>query len=165
MSAPFWLLVRVYLGWQWLSAGYEKFTDPASSWVGSHAGSALTAFIQGALTKTAGAHPDVQMWYASFLQNVVLPHVVSWSYAVTFGEMAIGLGLILGLFTAIAAFFGFFMNLNFLLAGTVSTSPIWIVLSLGLMIAHRVAGLWGLDRFVQPYLHTTLCSCKKTSVV
>src|SRR5690606_28380696 len=31
--APFWTVVRVYLGWLWLNAGWHKVTDPR--WVGS----------------------------------------------------------------------------------------------------------------------------------
>ena len=34
------------------------------------------------------------------------------------------------------------MNLNFLLAGTVSTNPIMLVLALGIILARRVAGHW-----------------------
>ncbi len=30
-----WLIVRVYVGWQWVSAGYEKIINPA--WVGAGA--------------------------------------------------------------------------------------------------------------------------------
>lgn len=158
MSAPFWLIVRIYLGWQWLSAGYGKMLNPA--WFGSSAGAALQGFVQGALTKTGGAHPDVQMWYASFLQSTVLPHLVLWSNAVTLGEIAIGLGLIVGLCTGVAAFFGFFMNLNFLLAGAVSTNPIMLVLALGIINAHRVAGYWGLDRFAMP-LCKRMCGSRR----
>jgi thiosulfate dehydrogenase [quinone] large subunit len=146
-SAPLWLIVRVYLGWLWLSAGYEKLLNPA--WFGSQAGAALQGFIQGALTKTAGAHPDVQMWYASFLQHMVLPHLLVWSHAVVLGEMAVGLGLIVGLFTGTAAFFGFFMNLNFMLSGSVSTNPIMMVLAILIMSAWRVAGDLGLDRYTR----------------
>lgn len=150
VSAPLWFIARLYLGYEWFIAGYEKLINPA--WFGSSAGAALNGFVQGALAKTTGAHPDVQGWYASFLQNAVLPHLNGWSNAVTLGEIAIGLGLILGLFTCAAAFFGFFMNLNFLLAGTVSVNPIMLVLALGIMLAHRVAGHWGLDRYAMPYL-------------
>lgn len=161
-SAPFWLLVRVWLGYQWLMAGYGKLTNPA--WFGSDAGAALGGFVQGALSKTGGLHPDVQGWYASFLQGAVVPNLTAWSNAVTLGEMAVGLGLIFGLFTFAAAFFAFFMNINFLLAGTVSVNPIWLLIALSIMLAHRVAGSWGLDRFVQPYcakLHTKFCHCGK----
>lgn len=149
-SAPVWFILRLYVGYEWLMAGWEKVTNPV--WFGGGAGQALQGFIQGALTKTGGAHPDVAMWYASFLQNAVLPHLVLWSNLVAVGEVMVGLGLLVGLFTGAAAFFGSFMNLNYLLAGTVSANPILLTLSIPLVLARRVAGYWGLDRFARPYL-------------
>jgi thiosulfate dehydrogenase (quinone) large subunit len=148
----FWLLARVYVGWQWLHAGWEKFHNPV--WVGDKAGMALNGFIDKAVTKAAGAHPDVQGWYADFLQGFVQQHVHTFSYIVTFGEIAVGIALILGIFTGIAAFFGAFMNMNFLLAGTVSVNPILLFLQLFLILAWRVAGFIGLDRYVLPLLGT-----------
>lgn len=150
-SAPLWLIVRVYLGWIWLEAGWGKFNNPA--WIGDNAGAAMIGFAEKALTKTGGAHPDVQWWYAWFLENAVLPYPVVWAYLITFGEMLVGLALIAGLFVGIAAFFGVFMNLNFMLAGTVSVNPIWATLGIGLILAWRVAGYWGLDRYILPLLH------------
>ncbi|HKV45298.1 MAG TPA: DoxX family protein [bacterium] len=144
--AWFWLLVRLYAGYEWLMAGTEKLGNPA--WTGAKAGIAITGFVKGALGKTAGAHPDVAGWYAGFLQGVVLPHAAAWSWAVTLGEIAVGLGLILGLFTGIAAFFGGLMNANYLLAGTVSTNPLLFILSTWLVLAWRVAGYYGLDHWV-----------------
>ncbi|MFZ2500922.1 MAG: TQO small subunit DoxD [Minisyncoccia bacterium] len=155
-SAPFWLVVRLYLGWAWLSAGLGKISNPA--WFGSDAGAALQGFIQGSLAKTVGTHPDVQMWYATFLQNAVLPHLSAWSNFVAVGEVLVGVGLIVGLFTAVAAFFGFFMNLNYLLAGTISTNPVLLVLALTIMSASRVAGHWGLDHYVRPLSCSKRCS-------
>lgn len=160
-SAPLWFIVRLYLGYEWLMAGWDKVMNPA--WFGSGAGAALQGFVNGALAKTAGAHPDVQMWYAGFLKAAVLPHLVSWSNAIAVGEVLIGLGLIVGLCTGAAAFFGAFMNFNFLLAGTVSVNPIWLVLALSIILARRVAGYWGLDRFVQPYLRRVFRSHAHTS--
>lgn len=151
-TAWFWFIVRLYVGWQWLMAGWEKVTDPA--WTGGNAGGALRGFIQAALSKAGGAHPDVQTWYASFLQNTVLPHVNVWSHLVAYGELLVGIALILGIFTGIAAFFGLFMNLNYLLAGTVSVNPILFTLSIGLILAWKIAGYVGLDRFLLPYLGT-----------
>ncbi len=149
-SAPLWFIVRVYVGYEFLTAGLGKLASPA--WFGKGAGAALTGFVQGALSKTGGTHPDVYTWYASFLQSTVLPHIVVWSNAVVFGEIAIGLGLIVGLFTSVAAFFAFFMAFNFLLSGTVSINPVLVLLAIGIMSAHRVAGYWGLDRYARPHL-------------
>lgn len=152
VSAWFWLAVRLYVGWAWLEAGWAKVQSPM--WVGKTAGGALAGFVKGALGKTAGAHPDVQGWYADFLQNAVLPHASTWSHAVAYGEVVVGIALILGFLTGIAAFFGLFMNLNYLLAGTVSTNPILFTLAIGLVLAWKVAGYIGLDRYVLPLLGT-----------
>lgn len=147
-----WLILRLYVGWEWLSAGWEKLNSDV--WVGSKAGTALTGFIQGALAQTGGAHPNVQSWYAWFLEYIVLPNAKLWSYLVTWGEVLVGIALILGLLTGIAAFFGSFMNVNYLLAGTVSTNPILFVIATWLVLAWRTAGWWGLDRWVLPALGT-----------
>lgn len=159
-SAPLWFLVRLYLGYEFLMAGWAKVANAA--WFGTNAGGALTGFIQGALTKTVGAHPDVYQWYASFLQSSVLPNVMVWSNAVVVGEIMIGLGLIVGLCTRSAAFFAFFMAFNFLLAGTVSVNPTLVLLAISIMLAHRVAGYWGLDHFVQPYLRRMFRSSRES---
>ena len=63
-------------------------------------------------------------------------------------------GLILGVFTGIAAFFGAFMNWNFMMAGTASTNPVLMVLAVGLMLAWKVAGYYGADRWILPYIGT-----------
>lgn len=147
-----WLIIRVYVGWEWLSAGWGKVTSPV--WTGDQAGVAITGFVNGALEKAGGAHPDVQGWYAWFLQNLVLPNAAVWSVLVAWGEVLVGIALIVGLFTGIAAFFGSFMNLNYLLAGTVSTNPVLFTLALLLVLAWKTAGWYGLDRWVLPMLGT-----------
>ncbi|MEX0918779.1 MAG: TQO small subunit DoxD [Candidatus Paceibacterota bacterium] len=150
-TATLWLIIRLYLGWIWLSAGYGKVTNP--DWVGANAGESLSGFLTRAIAKADGPRPDVQSWYALFLENIVLPYADIWSYLIAYGEILVGLGLILGLLTGLAAFFGAMMNFNFLLAGTLSSNPLMLVLSIGLILAWRVAGHFGLDRFVLPRLH------------
>lgn len=148
--APVWLIIRIYVGWQWLQAGIEKWQSPV--WTGSQAGTAMAGFVAGALKKTTGAKVDVSGWYAWFLNAVVLPHTAVWSYAIATGEVLVGAGLILGLFTGIAAFFGGLMSANYLLAGTVSTNPLLFILATWLVLAWRAAGLIGLDRWALPPL-------------
>jgi thiosulfate dehydrogenase [quinone] large subunit len=151
-SAWIWLILRLYVGWQWLEAGRGKLQSAA--WTGGNAGAAITGFVTGALTKTAGDHPDVQGWYAWFLQVVVLPHAPLWSRLIAWGEVLVGVALIVGLFTGLAAFFGSFMNVNYLLAGAVSTNPILFAIATWLVLAWKMAGWWGLDRWVLPALGT-----------
>jgi thiosulfate dehydrogenase [quinone] large subunit len=147
-----WLLLRLYIGYQWISAGWEKLHSPA--WVGSSAGSAMAGFVKGALAETTGAHPSVQGWYAAFLQNVVLPNIKVWSFAISIGEFLVGVALVLGLFTGIAAFFGGFMNVNYLMSGALSTNPILFVVATWLVLAWKTAGWIGLDHWALPALGT-----------
>lgn len=147
-----WFFLRIYVGYQWLMAGWGKVNNPA--WFGPNAGGALKGFAAGALEKTGGAHPDVSGWYADFLQNAVLPNAAIFSHMVTIGELLVGIALIVGAFTGIAAFFGAFMNMNFLFAGTVSVNPLLFLIEIFLILAWRTAGWVGLDRYLLPLLGT-----------
>lgn len=147
-SSVFWFVVRMYVGAQWFLAGWEKVISPA--WGAS--GKAITGFVAGALAKTTGANPAVQGWYAWFLQHLVLPNGGFWSFLVAWGEIAVGLGLLFGILTGIAAGFGVLMNLNFLLAGAVSTNPILGMLGLFLCFSWRVCGWIGVDHWLLPAL-------------
>ena len=146
--APFWTIVRVYLGWQWLNAGWHKITDPA--WVGSGAGTAVGGFLRRAVSLSQGDNPSVSVWYAWIIENVFLPVAPFVSYLVAFGEVLIGIALILGFLTGLVAFLGGLMNVVFMLAGTLSTNPVMFLLATWLVLAWRVAGYYGLDRWVLP---------------
>ena len=147
-SSVLWFVVRMDVGVQWLLAGWEKINSPA--WGAS--GKALTGFAAGALAKSSGANPAVQGWYAWFLQHLVLPNAGLFSFLVTWGEFAVGLGVLLGILTGIAAGFGVLMNLNYLLAGTVSINPVLGMFGLFLVLSWRVCGWIGFDRWLLPAL-------------
>lgn len=142
-----WTILRVYLGYNWLTSGYGKvFGANAAVWVGSQAGTAVTGFLKGALGKTGGAHPDVQSWYAWFINHIALPNAKIFGYMVAWGELLVGIALILGMFTTIVLLAGLLMNFNYLLAGTVSANPVFILEALVLLWAGWAAYYWGLDR-------------------
>jgi thiosulfate dehydrogenase (quinone) large subunit len=146
--APVWLIVRLWLGYEWLSAAWGKWAE--GGWVGAGAGGAVKGYAQGAIAQTAGEHPQVTGWYASFLENVVLPNAALFSYLVILGETLVGVALVLGVFTGIAAFFGVFMNASFLFAGTAGANPLMAIVAILIVLAWRVAGWWGLDRWILP---------------
>lgn len=146
-----WLIVRLYVGYAWITAGWKKVNSDA--WTGDNAGAAIQGFIKGALAK-AESGKDVAGWYAGFLENAVLPNAKLFGFIVAYGELLVGLGLILGLLTGIAAFFGGVMNVSFLFAGTLSTNPILFILATWLVLAWKNAGWYGLDRWALPLLGT-----------
>lgn len=149
-----WTVLRVWLGYQWFSSGLEKIKDP--TWVGSKSGTAITGFLKGALAKATGEHPLVQGWYANFVRNVALPNAKIFTYLVSFGELLVGISLILGALTIVGLVAGAFMNLNYMLAGTTSTNPNLYTVAIILMVVGANAYILGLDRFIMPSLRKKL---------
>lgn len=148
--APLWTILRVWLGWQWLSSGLGKITNPA--WFGLEAGGAISGFLNGALAKAGGEQPSVAAWYGWAIEHLFLPNAFLMSHLVVLGEILVGTALILGFLTGVSAFFGGVMNTAFLLAGTLSSNPIMFIVATWLVLAWRTAGWYGLDRWVLPFL-------------
>jgi thiosulfate dehydrogenase [quinone] large subunit len=148
-----WLVLRLYLGYSWITSGWGKISNPA--WM--ETGEALKGFWERAvLIPEAPARPAISFdWYRQFLQSMLDSGSYTWfAKLVVFGELLIGAALILGLLTGIAAFFGGFLNWNFMMAGTASTNPVLFTLAILLILAWKTAGWWGLDRWVLPLLGT-----------
>jgi thiosulfate dehydrogenase [quinone] large subunit len=150
-AAWIWLVVRLWLGYEWLHAGWEKVTSPA--WMDG--GKALKGFAAGAIASSKDpAHPQVAYsWWVSFLHWI--SDNASWmAKLISVGEVVIGIALILGLFTGIFAFLGVVLNFSFVFSGSAGVNPLFIILGLLLVLAWRNAGWYGLDRFVLPKLGT-----------
>jgi thiosulfate dehydrogenase [quinone] large subunit len=148
----FWLPIRLFLGFSWLEAGWHKATS--AGWLDG--GSALAGFWTNAVQIPDEGRPAITYeWYRTFLQWLLDNQAQGWfAYIIVFGEIAVGLGLIFGVLTGFAAFFGALMNMSFLLAGSASTNPIMFTLAVGVMLAWKVAGYYGLDRYLLPMLGT-----------
>ena len=141
-----WTILRIWLGVQWIEAGWHKITG----------GFDASGFMKGAIAGATGDHPAVQGWYAVFLENIALPNADIFSHLVAYGEVLVGIGLILGAATIPALIAAAFMNLNFLLAGTTSTNPILYTLAIILLFAGTGAYYWGVDRYAIPYVKNML---------
>ena len=148
-----WLIVRVYLGYEWITAALHKLESAA--WM--QGGSALKGYwVNAVAVPDAPAKPVITYdWYRSFLQFLLDHNSYVWfAKLVAVGELLVGIALILGIFVGIAAFFGGLMNFNYMLAGTTSTNPMLFLLAVLLMLAWKTAGYWGLDRFALRWLGT-----------
>jgi thiosulfate dehydrogenase (quinone) large subunit len=145
-----WLAARLFVGWKFLEAGWDKVTG--SEWLSSTEG--IHGFLSGVGSPeaSAGEHASVSHWYAWLVNNVFLHVQGLLAYLVPLGEVAIGIGLILGIFTLGAAFFGAMLNLLFMLSGSLSASinPIMFGLGLLIMFAGSAAYVYGVDAVLLP---------------
>jgi thiosulfate dehydrogenase [quinone] large subunit len=141
-AAWIWLILRLYMAYIFLPASWNKITS--GKWLFGD-GSPIQGLVGG-----AAASPDTPGWYVWFLQNVVQPNASLFATLVAIGEFAVGLALLLGLLTGIAAFGGIFLNGNFVLAGVLGQNPALIIMGAFLMVAWRNAGWIGLDRWFIP---------------
>jgi thiosulfate dehydrogenase (quinone) large subunit len=150
--APIWLVLRVWLGYQWLAAGIPKLLDPV--WMTT--GLPLQGYWQFALAMTP--RPVIAYdWYRAFIESLVAGgHHVWFAPFVAYTEIIVGIALILGAFTGLAAVGGLLMNVNYLLAGSASTNPVLAVLAVLLILGWKVAGWWGLDHWILPRLVPSL---------
>ena len=150
-----WLAARLWVGWIWLDAGWDKVRD--SAWVGSDAGTAINGYLTNASSDrmTKGAFPPVSDWYSWLIDNVFLKIDTPLSYVIAFSEVAIGLMLIFGAFTMAAAFWGALLNLQFMLAGSLSAgeNPLMFTYSMLFMVAGAAAYRYGVDRALIPRMH------------
>jgi thiosulfate dehydrogenase (quinone) large subunit len=148
-----WFILRLYLGYTWLTSGLEKIGDPA--W--TQTGQGLAGFWQRAVqVPQPPGRPAIAFdWYRNFIQFMLDQHAYTWfAKLVTAGELVIGIALLLGAFTGIFAFLGGFMNWNFMMAGTSSINPLMFVFTILLILAWKTAGWIGLDRWLLPALGT-----------
>ncbi len=156
-SAVLWLGIRLYLGFEWLSAGWHKLDDEA--W---RNGDALLGYWTRAASiptpeqAEAGARaPITYDGWREFIQFMIDNEWYNWfNWVIILGETAVGFGLILGALTGVAAFFGAVLNVSFLLSGTTSSNPIMLILAIFVIVGWRVAGYIGLDRILLPALGT-----------
>ncbi|MDX2075849.1 MAG: DoxX family protein [bacterium] len=158
-----WLAARVWLGWQWLDAASHKINDPA--WV--ETGAALQGYWTRAVAIPEGGRPPISFdWYRDFLQGMLDAQAYTWfAKLVAYGELFIGIALVVGAFVGIAAFFGAFMNFNFMLAGSASTNPLLFLVALVLIFAWKTAGFIGLDYFLLNWLGTPWGRGKKVEEI
>ncbi|NJN81761.1 MAG: DoxX family membrane protein [Caldilineaceae bacterium] len=158
----FWLIVRLWVGYKWIDASLHKIDNEA--WVST--GMAVKGFWESAVLIPEVGRPAISFdWYRSFLQILLDAEAYTWmAPLIAYGELLIGVALILGAFTGIAAFFGALLNWNFMMAGTASSNPMLFIAAIGLMFAWKVAGYYGLDYFLLRWIGTPWRTAPQSNV-
>jgi thiosulfate dehydrogenase [quinone] large subunit len=94
--------LRIYLGIIFLLAAWPKVQEDFAP--------GLTRFLdQVALTK---GHP----FYQPFIREVVIPHTTLFATLIVWGELLVGISLVLGLATRLSAVTALLLTVNYMLA-------------------------------------------------
>ena len=131
------VVLRVYTGAFFLYFGARKVVNPGFT-------DGLRGFISSVSDSTVA-------FYRPFLDSVVAPNAGVFAFLVSFGEVFLGVALIVGLATRYAAFAGAFLVLNFWLAkgqgplDAQNHDVIWFVILVVLGGLHA-GRTFGLDR-------------------
>ena len=139
-TLPGWVFapLRLFLAVTFIYAGIQKLTDP--QFFNPHAAGYIGKQIQGFATGSP---------IHGLLVNVALPHAQFWGGAIAYGELAIGLGALVGLLLRPAAFFGLLLSLMFFLSASWRVRPyfygadiVFVFAWATLLLAGPLAGGW-----------------------
>ncbi|EZR79544.1 hypothetical protein W770_00935 [Staphylococcus aureus VET1026S] len=116
-------IIRVGSGIVMLMQGYEKLTG---------------GFTLKGLVPVIANNTDSPEWYKWFFANIVAHTTSLFDIVVPLGEIAIGLGLIFGVFAYAASFFGAFVMINYILADMIFTYPLQLTFFILLLMSHSL---------------------------
>lgn len=150
VASVLWLVARVWLGYGWLNAGYQKIWGAESAGFWSSGAGVKGFAIAGVAGSKAGTGGASYGWFAAFLHGFVIPNSTWIAKVVAVSELTIGALLILGLFTGAVAFVGLALNLIYMFSGSSGVNPAYAIVAVFLVLAWRNAGYLGLDSFALP---------------
>lgn len=150
-TMPAWIALplRLFLSVTFVYAGIQKLTDP------QYFRPSAPGYIGRQIAGMAHGTP-----LGGLLTHLVVPHAAFFGGLIAWGELAIGLGVLVGLLVRPAAFFGALLSLIFFLSASWRVSPYFygsdIVFLFGwsvIVLAGPVAGGWPvLDRRLASWL-------------
>ncbi len=154
------VLLRVVAGAWFLKAAWTKITV---GWLGGAipypaASPRFIGFHPKRVAEFAAGNPIA--WYKEFLEQTVLPSSKVFATLQAYGEVAVGLGLVLGLLVGLAALVGLFLSVNFALATQWMSFGqqgfhLLLVTSMVVFLGTRAGRLWGVDWLLLRYAHAS----------
>jgi thiosulfate dehydrogenase [quinone] large subunit len=142
-TAIIWTAMRVWLGIMWIQAGVAKL------W-----GAENPAFLHhgapGVVGLASHASPAYS-WWGHFLHGFVLPNAGWIGILVAVAEFVIGIALVVGLFTPLAAFGSLILLFTYVMSGVASVCAFYALFAVVLLLVWPTAGWIGIDGLILGY--------------
>ncbi|BFH12485.1 DoxX family membrane protein [Paenibacillus melissococcoides] len=126
-------VIRILFGWIWLKSGYDKLSG---------------GFGVESLIPVIAENRDSPEWYKTFFSHVVSPFSGVFDVVIPWGEILIGLGLIIGLLIVPALVMSVFVNANYILADMIFTYPTDILIATILLTGKRFTSYVSVERWL-----------------
>jgi thiosulfate dehydrogenase [quinone] large subunit len=141
IAALAWTAMRVWLGVMWIQAGSAKLWGAESA-----------AFLHGTGVAGFASHgTPAYSWWGSFLHSFVVPNADGIGILVAVGEYAIGIALVAGLFTRIAALSSLALLFTYVMSGTASVTAWYALFAIVILVMWRTSSWIGLDGLISGY--------------
>lgn len=146
-------LLRVVVGAWFVKAVWTKVGVAAGAVPYPIVSPRFLAFQPKRVAEFAAGNPVG--WYKDFLETAVLPHATLFATLQTIGEVAVGIGLLFGVMTRLAAAVGLFLALNFGLATQWMSFGqqgfhVLLATSMVVFLGAGAGRAWGLDGLLLP---------------
>lgn len=134
-QAQYLVPLRLFIGLGWIRAGLEKLFD--NQWLDGYK---LLAFFEAQIVGNQIPFPA----YQTMIEGVFSQHTIFMSWLIAIGELLVGIAIFTGTLTSTALLTAMFLNMNFMLAGSVNPSAFYLIIEM-VLLQSRAGQFWGLD--------------------
>src|ERR1700722_17448959 len=138
-----WLAMRVWLGIMWIQAGWAKLFGAENAFFLHHNGAGVAGF--------AAHGTPAYTWWGHFLTGFVVPQAGWIGVLVAVGEFTIGVALVAGLFTRVAALASLALLFTYVMSGTASVCAFYALFAIVILTMWRTSSWLGADGLVAAY--------------
>src|ERR1700722_5392612 len=143
MAAVVWLAMRVWLGIMWIQAGWAKLWGAENSAFLHHDGAGVAGFA------THGT--SAYTWWHSLLTGAVVPNSGAIGIFVAVGELVIGIALVAGFLTRIAALASLALLFTYVMSGTASVCAFYALFAIVILVTWQTSSWIGVDGVIASY--------------
>ena len=144
VMAVVWTAMRVWLGVMWVQAGAAKLWGAENSAFLHHDGAGVAGFAAHGVAAYS--------WWASFLHGFVVPNAGWIGVLIAVAEFAIGIALVAGFLTPVAALGSLALLFTYVMSGTASVCAFYALFSIVILATWRTSSWLGVDGLVMGYL-------------